>query len=67
MKFYTPEISWHERDPIYTCDFHPTISNKVATAGVSGEIRVIKINSKVNFFKNLFYSFGKYLKKILTQ
>lgn len=40
MKFYTPEISWHERDPIYTCDFHPKIPNKVATAGVSGEIRV---------------------------
>lgn len=40
MKVYTPEISWHERDPIYTCHFHPKLNNKVATSGVTGVIRV---------------------------
>jgi hypothetical protein len=40
MKVFTPEISWHERDPIYTCDFHPKIKNKFVTAGVTGIIRV---------------------------
>ncbi|CAF0976061.1 unnamed protein product [Brachionus calyciflorus] len=43
MKFYTPEISWHERDPIYTCDFHPVVKNKFATAGVTGEIRLWEV------------------------
>ncbi len=41
MKVFTPEISWHERDPIYTCDFNPIKNRKFATAGVTGEIRVI--------------------------
>lgn len=40
MKVYTPEISWHERDPIYTSAFHPVKINKFVTAGVTGTIRV---------------------------
>jgi len=40
MKVITPEISWHERDPIYTCAFHPKQTRKFATAGVTGVIRV---------------------------
>ena len=42
MKVFTPEISWHERDPIYTCAFHPIQTKKFATAGVTGVIRVIQ-------------------------
>jgi hypothetical protein len=41
MKVFTPEISWHERDPIYTCAFNPIKNRKFATAGVTGEVRVI--------------------------
>ncbi len=40
MKVITPEISWHERDPIYTCAFHPIRNQKFATAGVTGIVRV---------------------------
>jgi hypothetical protein len=40
MKFSTPEISWHERDPIYTIAFHSLRDNVIATAGVTGVIRV---------------------------
>ena len=40
MKFFTPEISWHEREPIYTCAFSPAVENRFATGAVTGEIRV---------------------------
>lgn len=46
MKVYTPEISWHERDPIYTCAFHPLNKNKLATSGVTGCIRLWEIGEK---------------------
>lgn len=46
MKVYTPEISWHERDPIYTCAFHPNKKNKLATSGVTGCIRLWEIAEK---------------------
>ena len=42
MRVFTPEISWHERDPIYTCAFNPVQTKKFATAGVTGVIRVKK-------------------------
>lgn len=44
MKVFTPEISWHERDPIYTCAFSPTNERKFATAGVTGVIRLWDID-----------------------
>ena len=40
MKINTPEISWHERDPLYSCAFHPIRKNLFATAGVTGVVRV---------------------------
>lgn len=40
MKILTPEISWHERDPIYSCAFNPTRTNVYGTAGVTGIIRL---------------------------
>lgn len=46
MKVYTPEISWHERDPIYTCAYHPIKKNKLATSGVTGCIRLWEIGEK---------------------
>lgn len=51
MKVYTPEISWHERDPIYTCHFHPVDKNKLATSGVSGVIRLWEIKEKLDSTK----------------
>ena len=50
MKVYTPEISWHERDPIYTCSFHPFQINKFATSGVTGVIRVWNVEKGTNKF-----------------
>lgn len=52
MKVYTPEISWHERDPIYTCHFHPKLKNKIATSGVTGVIRLWEIGEKVEDLKD---------------
>lgn len=46
MKVYTPEISWHERDPIYTCAFHPIKKKKLATSGVTGCIRLWEVGEK---------------------
>ena len=40
MKVSTPEISWHEREPVYSCAYHPTKANVFGTAGVTGVIRV---------------------------
>ena len=49
MKIITPEISWHERDPIYTCAFHPIRKNLLATAGVTGIVRVSFFGFQFNF------------------
>ena len=50
MKVYTPEISWHERDPIYTCAYHPIKKNKLATSGVTGCIRVNDHLINISFY-----------------
>lgn len=43
MRIYLPEISWHDRDPIYSCAFHPVDVFKFATCGVSKQIRIWRI------------------------
>lgn len=61
MKVTTPEISWHERDPIYSVDFQPGNRKikRIATTGVDKFVRVweIKIGndgkSTVEFLSNL--------------
>ena len=42
MKVVTPEISWHDRDPVYSVDFQPgqTKMKRLATAGVDKFVRV---------------------------
>jgi chromatin assembly factor 1 subunit B len=42
MKVTTPEISWHERDPIYSVDFQPGNRKikRIATTGVDKFVRV---------------------------
>lgn len=42
MKVTTPEISWHERDPIYSIDYQPGKRKvkRIATTGVDKFIRV---------------------------
>lgn len=61
MKVTTPEISWHERDPIYSVDFQPkspTIQ-RLATAGVDKFVRIWQVTvgedgkGNVEFLSNL--------------
>jgi len=44
MKFITPEISWHERDPVYSVDLQNTGDaggvRRLATCGTDRNIRV---------------------------
>lgn len=42
MKVTTPEISWHERDPVYSADFQPGTRSiqRIVTAGVDKYARV---------------------------
>ena len=44
MKVHTPEISWHGRDPVYSCDVQPHQGGKsplrIATCGTDSNIRV---------------------------
>ena len=44
MKVNTPEISWHGRDPVYSCDVQPHQGGKsplrIATAGTDSNVRV---------------------------
>lgn len=61
MKVTTPEISWHERDPIYSVDFQPGNRKikRIATTGVDKFIRVWEIKvggdgkGTVEFLSNL--------------
>ncbi|KAI0981668.1 hypothetical protein GJ496_004799 [Pomphorhynchus laevis] len=45
MRIYLPEISWHDREPIYSCSFNPADPSKFATCGVGRQIRLWRINS----------------------
>lgn len=38
MKYKTIEINWHDRNPVFSLDFHS--SNKLATAGADTCVRV---------------------------
>lgn len=42
MKFVTPEISWHDRDPVYSVDFQYLEGNirRLASCGTDRQIRV---------------------------
>nr|XP_022291459.1 chromatin assembly factor 1 subunit B-like isoform X1 [Crassostrea virginica] len=61
MKVTTPEISWHERDPVYSADFQPGTHaiQRIATAGVDKYTRIWKVNIEtdgkcaVEFLSNL--------------
>lgn len=61
MKVTTPEISWHERDPIYSVDFQPGNRKvkRIATTGVDKFIRIWEIKvggdgkGTVEFISNL--------------
>ncbi|KAL5010500.1 hypothetical protein ScPMuIL_012805 [Solemya velum] len=61
MKVSTPEISWHERDPVYSVDFQPGVHNinRLATAGVDKLVRIWQViagedgKAKVEFLANL--------------
>lgn len=49
MKVTTPEISWHERDPVYSADFQPGTHSiqRIVTAGVDKYARVWNIPHEV--------------------
>ncbi|XP_033739407.1 chromatin assembly factor 1 subunit B-like [Pecten maximus] len=61
MKVTTPEISWHERDPIYSVDFQPGGQKiqRLATAGVDKFVRIWQVTvgedgkGNVEFLSNL--------------
>ncbi|XP_062599442.1 chromatin assembly factor 1 subunit B-like [Saccostrea cucullata] len=61
MKVTTPEISWHERDPVYSADFQPGKHNiqRIVTAGVDKYARIWKVSvdtegkCSVEFLSNL--------------
>ncbi|GAB1597834.1 chromatin assembly factor 1 subunit B-like, partial [Argonauta hians] len=61
MKVVTPEISWHERDPVYSVDFQPGNHNirRLATAGVDKFVRIwqVKVDNaskvSIEFLSNL--------------
>lgn len=61
MKVVTPEISWHERDPIYAVDFQPGNHpiQRLATSGVDKFVRIwqLKVDESgkgtVEFLSNL--------------
>ena len=40
MKAKAFQIHWHNKQPIYSVDFHPTNSNKLATCGGDNNVRV---------------------------
>uniref|UniRef100_K1Q3I7 Chromatin assembly factor 1 subunit B n=1 Tax=Magallana gigas TaxID=29159 RepID=K1Q3I7_MAGGI len=61
MKVTTPEISWHERDPVYSADFQPGTHSiqRIVTAGVDKYARIWKVSVEpdgkccVEFLSNL--------------
>ncbi|XP_014782646.1 chromatin assembly factor 1 subunit B [Octopus bimaculoides] len=61
MKVVTPEISWHERDPVYSVDFQPGnhAIQRLATAGVDKFVRIwqVKVDNSskvaIEFLSNL--------------
>ena len=40
MKVKAFQIHWHNKQPIYSCDFHPKNCNKLATCGGDNNVRV---------------------------
>ena len=43
MKFITPEISWHGRDPVYSVDFQ-YIEGEICRLASCGTDRLIRVN-----------------------
>lgn len=49
MKYQTPEISWHEREPVFSVDIQPSPNHnsfRLASAGADKTIRIWTISSK---------------------
>ncbi|KAK3098179.1 hypothetical protein FSP39_016905 [Pinctada imbricata] len=61
MKVVTPEISWHEKDPVYSIDYQPCTGPvlRIATGGVDKYVRIwqVKVSkdgkTTVDFLSNL--------------
>ncbi|CAG5122874.1 unnamed protein product [Candidula unifasciata] len=61
MKVVTPEISWHERDPVYSVDFQPGLwpVQRIASGGVDKIVRIWQMTldsegkAQVDFLSNL--------------
>lgn len=54
MKVTTPEISWHERDPIYSVDFQPGkwSIQRIASGGVD---KIVRVRFVFVSFPGIFY------------
>ncbi|KAK3585670.1 hypothetical protein CHS0354_020236 [Potamilus streckersoni] len=50
MKVSTPEISWHERDPVYSVDFQPGKRSiqRLATGGVDKYVRIWQVLTDID-------------------
>jgi chromatin assembly factor 1 subunit B len=59
MKVKTPQISWHEKEPIYSVHFHK--SGRIATSGADNEIKIWKIIGSSD--QNLKFEFQSALKR----
>ena len=45
MKFITPEIVWHSKQPVYSVDFSVNLSSyRLASAGADKEIKIWEIS-----------------------
>lgn len=63
MKTFTPEIAWHNRDPVYSVDLQPTVQEsclngvslaspkrwyRLATSGTNSQVVIWKVWHKIN-------------------
>ncbi|ESO05786.1 hypothetical protein HELRODRAFT_77575 [Helobdella robusta] len=57
MKFFTPEISWHGRDPLYSVDLQPIDGNiqRLATCGMDINIMIWKVDLNSNDLARISY------------
>ena len=52
MKLFTPEISWHQKEPIFSVDFCPQ-TWKLATCGADFTIKVSCKSAVSFYFQNI--------------
>ena len=65
MKFCTPQIVWHDKDPVYSIDFHHVEGEewRLASGGTDKDIKVLlfrnMISNKTLYIIAFTHRFGK--------